>query len=301
MAFVAPWLNPPNFLGAMHAGAQVGLQERAQNQREELMQDRLKMAYDALAAREQHQANLLQSRYDLAANALQARQAQEAQAEKNFQQNMDLRERRLQDLTDYRNALLEGKKDHIHFGAGGLVQKIDENGNVVELHPGTPSTAGAARFSIPLDPNNPFGPKLSGALSDPEIRRRFDEASAKAAAPPVAGPQTGWQKLLQLFKGTGAPPAAVPNAPQGVVGPSPQMGGAPVPLGPPAPNTPISPAAAPMAPASPFKEGALIRKKGEKDLFRVINGVPTPVDANGQVPLQSAGTIEPPDEDMGPP
>lgn len=52
---IAPWLQPPNVLGAMQAGAQVGLAQRAQRVNEVEAAQRLRLAYDQMAALQQRE------------------------------------------------------------------------------------------------------------------------------------------------------------------------------------------------------------------------------------------------------
>lgn len=77
MPFVAPWLQPPNFIGAMQAGAQAGLAVRKQAESEGSAADNLRLAYDQLAANERraHEATLARTEASKAAMALRAQQA----------------------------------------------------------------------------------------------------------------------------------------------------------------------------------------------------------------------------------
>jgi hypothetical protein len=72
---IPPWLQPPNFLGAMREGAELGLSQRRQDTEESQTADRLKLAYQQLGAKER-----------MAAAATQARQAQ-AQAALELRRN----------------------------------------------------------------------------------------------------------------------------------------------------------------------------------------------------------------------
>lgn len=70
---IPSWLNPPDFIGAMTRGAQIGLQQR----REDLLQaqtaDRLKFAYEQLGAKERMAAAGLQAANQRARAALELR------------------------------------------------------------------------------------------------------------------------------------------------------------------------------------------------------------------------------------
>lgn len=76
MATIAPWLVPPNYIGAMTAGAQTGLAARRQVAAEQEAGDRLRLAYDQLAASERraHEAQLSRERMTQATMALRASQ-----------------------------------------------------------------------------------------------------------------------------------------------------------------------------------------------------------------------------------
>lgn len=99
-ASLPPWLTPPNFLGAMEAGASTGLRARQQDIEEYQAADRLKLAYDQLAKQERvaSMQALAKQKQGEAALALRAAIAQ---------QGMDLRERSLQQQGDLRSRALD--------------------------------------------------------------------------------------------------------------------------------------------------------------------------------------------------
>jgi hypothetical protein len=76
MAFVAPWLNPPNFIGAMSAGASAGIAKRRADQEVTEAGDRLSLAYTQLASQEQRATEAVKAKHDLAkaTMALKSRQ-----------------------------------------------------------------------------------------------------------------------------------------------------------------------------------------------------------------------------------
>lgn len=76
MPVIAPWLTPPNFLGAMEAGASTGLRVRAQAAQEQEAGDRLRLAYDQLAEQERRSAAEMASRHQLASASLALRAQQ---------------------------------------------------------------------------------------------------------------------------------------------------------------------------------------------------------------------------------
>jgi hypothetical protein len=77
MAQIAPWLVPPNYSAIMEAGAQTGLAVRRQTESEADAGDRLRLAYDTLAAQERRAAQAAADRKELthASLALRAQQA----------------------------------------------------------------------------------------------------------------------------------------------------------------------------------------------------------------------------------
>lgn len=120
MATIAPWIVPPNFLGAMEAGTAAGQRERAQGASEREAADRLRYAYDSLAAKEQQSSELAAQKHELARAAMELR-AQQMQGLQDYREGMlgakdrelGIREQRAGDLYGYRNALLGLKTDKL--------------------------------------------------------------------------------------------------------------------------------------------------------------------------------------------
>lgn len=73
-----PWLNisPETFTGAMSAGGRLGVMALAQNVKEQQAADRLQLAYDQLAQKEQAAGEALQGKLRLGEMAIDARQKQ---------------------------------------------------------------------------------------------------------------------------------------------------------------------------------------------------------------------------------
>lgn len=130
--------------------------------------------------------------------------------------------------------LLRGKSKDLHFGAGGEVLREEPDGTIKVVRP---KEQRQPTFSVPIDPNNPFGPKLSGPLSDPEIARRYLEAQAAATNTPPAQPGI----LSRLFGG-------------GKTTVSPSQSAPAVPVA-----TPAAPA--PSPPETQFPEGTILKHK----------------------------------------
>jgi hypothetical protein len=85
MPTIAPWLQPPNFVGAMSAGAAAGLGVRKANQEATEAADRLELAYNQLAANERRAAAATKAKLDLA-NASLALRGQQMDAMQAYHQ-----------------------------------------------------------------------------------------------------------------------------------------------------------------------------------------------------------------------
>lgn len=281
---LAPWNTPPNFLGAMQAGASLGAQLRGQDIARSEAADRLSLAYNQLAAEEQQRNESAQMRMQMAREAEAYKQNQlnmlqqwhQAQVE-NQRQAIDVQRRKLAEPS-------------IHFGTEGEVLKYDPtSGTVTEMQKPREKAPKQPTVRVPMDPNNPFGPTMTGAYDDPEVQKRLTEAMK----PPTPLPDTSgsfnlmhpstWRNPFAGLLGGGGTQAPTPPVPD--VAPIGTMPTSTPALG--APSTPAPFSTAPTPPAvAPFKEGALIRSKKNGKLYRVTNGVPveqsTPSSDNSQ-------------------
>jgi hypothetical protein len=131
-----------------------------------------------------------------------------------------------------------------------------------------------ATVTVPLDPENPDGAKITGPANDPDVQaaiKKHEDAFADTKAKQDKKAKESGKSIMERVKSVfGAGPTAIPMraptspAPDSEVGQDER-----------APN-PAAPAAA--APAkSPFKEGAVIRSKKDGKLYRVVNGEPVPI------------------------
>ena len=110
---IVPWLHPQNFLGAMEAGTAAGERARATDIAHSEAADRLRLAYDSLAAKEEMAGELAKSKQETANAAMQLR-AQQAQGLQDYREGLlgakdkelGIREQRAGDLFDYRNSVL---------------------------------------------------------------------------------------------------------------------------------------------------------------------------------------------------
>lgn len=118
LAPIAPWIIPPDYIGAMSRGAQLGLSARAQDEQEKSVGDRLSLAYDTLASEEKRASEAAKASHELA-SATMAQRAQQAEAMNKFRQDrldqqgeaLNLRENQAGFLNEYRKDRLQQAKD----------------------------------------------------------------------------------------------------------------------------------------------------------------------------------------------
>lgn len=215
LAPIAPWTIPPDFLGAARAGASLGLEQRGQDIAQGEAADRLKLAYDQLASEEATRARESAAKLDLAHSALALRGQQMAGLQDYREKQIADAQQRMGALADYRDkklqqatAAAELRKRNIHFAPNGEVLQLQDDGTVKQLREPTEKPAKGPTLSLPMDPANPFGAKLTGPLSDPEMAARFKTLSDSPAAPAGDKP-TGFNLLSpSTWFGGGAAPAA---------------------------------------------------------------------------------------------
>ncbi len=276
---LGPWNTPPNFIAAMTGGASAGLQarghdlaQRGQDIASSEAADRLSLAYQQLAAEEQTRSEAARQRLDIAnaANAIKAQQIDMMDQWHKAQVAEELSKSRI---------------PRIHFGPDGEVVSEDPvNGTLTQVREPRSKPTRLPNLSVPLDPNNPFGPKISGPSNDPEVIAARDaalKASADALKPKDTGPS-----LLDRFKGLFSSPSPLGGPGGGTVprGTEPTPDATPfgtIPTAPPSSGFFGTPGAAPIAAsppaaaaASPYKEGALVRNKKNGKLYRITNGMP---------------------------
>lgn len=174
LAGIPPWLNPPDFVGASRAGAALGLEGRGQDIQVAEAGDRLKLAYDQLEAQEKRDAVQEAAKLALAHATLQMKKDQMTALDRYRQQNIEAQNLRAQDRLSLSAQRLEDLNKY----------RSDTEALRRELAGKEPTG------TFPLDPNNPFGPKVTGQLSRPEIAPLYQAATAvKPAAPePASAP-----------------------------------------------------------------------------------------------------------------
>lgn len=241
---LGPWNAPPNFVGAMSAGASAGTALRGQDIAESEAGDRLTLAYQQLAAEERQRTEMAKQRMQAASAAMQLKQQQLSLLDQYRQGKLTVDAARAKTAQD---ALALKSRPQIHFGTQGEVLQMQPDGSVKELRPAR-KPADTATIREPVDPNQPFGATVTRKVSAEDAAARL-----KAAAPqPQAAPAPTGRSLFHPSTWFGTP--------------APSQGG-------------ISPAATP-APATPYAEGAIIRQKKSGKLFKVVNGVPVEVPGN---------------------
>ncbi len=259
----------PSLIGSLQAGAALGTQLRGQDIAANEAKDRLSLAYAQLQSQEERAAEQAQAKLTLAQATMAARQQQQdlmagyreqalkqqqehsqnlaAQAAANLDykqqsgaQMMDLRERRLADLQDYRqgleaqrekaNAMRE--KDQAFREAVATAPRLGEV-DKAELGSDISELKGLQKK---IDTTEPRGYGLLHWSSNIDDIAKMKEDALKLRTK-IHSYQTKQRDL-------GIPQSA------------------------PAASSPVA--------ATPFKEGALIRNKKDGKLYRVKNGEPVP-------------------------
>jgi hypothetical protein len=284
------WVNPPNFLAAITAGTEAGSRFRAQDIEQRNAADRLALAYNQLALEEADRNEQAQRRMEMAeaANALRSRQLSMLE---NWHQNQAAAAQRRSDIMEqYRTgqlALGNRKLDQPTIAHhSGEVLRINPQTGQVEVMREAPSSKREPMASIPLDPNNPFGPKMTGPISDPRIQSAMQALQAPKAAPSASSvsPLQRLKSLIGLGDDSGAG-TVLSVSPIGAMPPDAGPG-----------ITPAT-AAAPAAPGAPFREGQVIRNKKDGKLYRVTNGQPVEMEMPTANEQESNSPMDTSDED----
>lgn len=184
------WVNPPNFLEAIRAGASTGLSLRQQDTQERDTADRLRLAYDQLQSQERRAAQAAQMKLELQ------------------QQNLGMKAQQLASQDQYRQSLAEVAK-------GRLAETTAHNTAMEEISADRAKSLvdkGQAQFfTDPMAPGQVFLRQNTGhvtKVSGPPAESRVTlgpEGSLKSFTGRVSDP------LVQQFMGTNAPPALQPK------------------------------------------------------------------------------------------
>lgn len=107
-----PWLdaNPANIINALHAGAMIGNQRRAQDLASSEARDRLQLAYAQLASQEERASQAAQAKLDLARATMEARQQQFDLMNQYRQSQVQAAAQREADLQGYRAAQMQQRE-----------------------------------------------------------------------------------------------------------------------------------------------------------------------------------------------
>ena len=203
---LAPWNIPPNFLGAIQAGAGAGLAARRADLEEQSSGDRLQLAYNQLAEEERQRNEAAQARMQMAtaANALRASQidmlSRYHQGQLQNQQAGEAQRAQIAQQTLAQKLALANRPT-VHFGTEGeVIQRDPVTGELTDVKPPRAKLSRMPSVRVPVDPANLDKGTITGSLDDPEIARRLRPAPAAAPTPGL---------LDRLFgRGKAAAPAA---------------------------------------------------------------------------------------------
>ena len=206
---LGPWNAPPNFIGAMSAGASAGLQARGQDIAQMEAGDRLSLAYQQLASEERQRNEAAKQRMQAAQQMMQYKQQQlslldQYRQERIAQQGAEAKEkaRIAQEAIDLR------KQPKLHFGTEGQVLREMPDGTVKEVRARDvkPETA---TLREPVDPNNPLGATITRKLTPAEAAAKMKPATPAATSAPTQG-RGMLNRFLDWASGNNPPPAASP-------------------------------------------------------------------------------------------
>ncbi len=267
----------PSLMGSLEAGAQLGTTLRGQDISANEAKDRLSLAYAQLQSQEERAAEQAQAKLTLAHATLQARQEQQdlmagyreqalkqqeernqnlaaqsaanlAEKQKSGVEMMDLRERRLADLQDYRQSQ-ETARDKANAMQEKMLAFKEALATAPRLSEVDKAELGSdvrdlTKLQEKIDTTAPRGYGLLHWTSNVDDITKMKEEALKIRQK-IHGYRTKEREL-------GTPTSLT------------------------IPGTPAAQAAASPAAAAPYKEGALIRHKEDGKLYRVTNGVPVP-------------------------
>ena len=247
---LAPWNIPPNFLGAIQAGAGAGLAARRADLEEQSSGDRLQLAYNQLAEEERQRNEAAQARMQMAtaANALRASQidmlSRYHQGQLQNQQAGEAQRAQIaQQVLAQKTA--QANRPTTHFGTQGEVLQEDPTTGAISV----------------VRPREYQPPKIS----------TFDSQSHAALAKQESD-------LVAQLSGNDLPTAqadAARNKLRNLRWAMTQISGKYA-----KPPGPATTGTATSAAATPFAEGQVVRNKKDGKLYKITGGVPVPVDEN---------------------
>lgn len=189
---VAPWLHPPDFLGAMEAGSAAGTRQRAQAASESEAADRLRLAYDSLASHEKMQNETAQAK--MAAN----------------EAAMDLRRSQMEGLQDYREKQAGFRQQALDTAADSLQERTRHDVSMEEARAAVKSGQ-ATIVEHPEFPGVKFLRNPSGAESRISPSERAPSVRLDAAGKPQGYTGQLSNPVIQSLMGTNAPTALNPQ------------------------------------------------------------------------------------------
>lgn len=126
MPSIAPWLNPPNFVGAAAAGAASGLGIRKANQEANEAADRLSLAYEQLAENERRANMENQTRLETQKASLALRGAQMDAMRAYHEDQIDARNRQIDNTAAYHQGTLDARAESADIRRGHEVRMGDQ-------------------------------------------------------------------------------------------------------------------------------------------------------------------------------
>jgi hypothetical protein len=200
------WINPPNYLGAMEAGTAAGQRARAQDISTSEAADRLRLAYDSLAANERMQGQAAQAKLAQNAAAMELRQAQMEGLQDYREQQMDARAEALKQQADLASKALKQRGD---LAAASLDERTAHDVSMEEARNAVKSGQ-ATIVEHPELPGVKFLRNPSGAESRITPGERSPTVALDAAGRPKGYSGQLNNLTVQALMGTNAPAALNP-------------------------------------------------------------------------------------------
>lgn len=93
---------------------------------------------------------------------------------------------------------LAGPKPQFIRGPNGQVSKVNPDGSLSDARPAQPALKRHANITVPVDPDNPRGPKITGPADDPDVIKAlkgYQDATVPNEQAPKAAPGL-WDRLF---------------------------------------------------------------------------------------------------------
>lgn len=198
----------------MSAGASAGLQARGQDIAQSEAADRLTLAYNQLASEERQRTEAAKQRMQAAQQMMAYRQQQLSLLDQYRQERLGQQAAEAQEKARIAQEAIDIRKQpKLHFGTEGQVLQELPDGSIKEVRPRDRTST--ATISEPVDPNQPFGAKVTRKVSPEEAAARLKAVPSAATAPAPAQGRGMLNRFLDWATGAPAtgttpPPAAQP-------------------------------------------------------------------------------------------